>query len=216
MVEGRSGGQLRSIQTQVYPKRLINIILGGFACQQQYEAVCYPVSQADVQLEDGKEMTSLSRDRVLNAVRKMHINLGHASADDMVRILKHHGARPEVLELVRSYQCDLCESRRPPKAVRESAVPRDLAPLRYIGLDVKWLPTWKRDMSIKAVNIVCRATGFQQMYPFRETENSDLLVRLYRHWTRSFGRPKYIKFDASRCNLGQTFWTHWNGTRCTR
>ena len=205
VVEGRSGGQLRSVQTQVYPRRLINIILGGFACQQQYEAVCYPVSQADVQLESGKEMTSVGRDRVLNAVRKMHINLGHASTDDMVRILKHHGARPEVLELVRSYQCDLCESRRPPKAVRESAVPRDLAPLRYIGFDVKWLPTWKRDMSIKAVNIVCRATGFQQMYPFRETENSDLLVRLYRHWTRSFGRPRYIKFDASRCNLGQTF-----------
>lgn len=45
------------------------------------------------------------------------------------------------------------------------------------------------------------------MYPFREGENecSELVARLYRHWTRSYGRPKYCKFDAGRCNLGQTF-----------
>ena len=45
------------------------------------------------------------------------------------------------------------------------------------------------------------------MYPFREGENecSELIARLYRQWTRSYGRPKYVKFDAGRCNLGQTF-----------
>ena len=45
--------------------------------------------------------------------------------------------------------------------------------------------------------------GFSTDVPFRETQNSDLLVRLYRHWTRAFGRPRYIKFDAGRCKVGQ-------------
>ena len=193
VVEGRSGEQLRSIQTQVYPPKLINSILGGFACSEKYESL------------EEKGISKQSRERVHNAVKKMHINLGHASMDDMLRILKHHGARAEVLELVKSFQCDVCEARKQPKAVKESTVPKDLAPLRYIGVDVKWLPTWKKDMQIKALNIVCRASGFQQMYPFRETETSDLLVRLYRSWTRAFGRPRYVKFDASRCNLGQPF-----------
>ena len=129
----------------------------------------------------------------------MHVNLGHAVIEDMTRILKHHGARSEVLEIVKSFQCDLCDARKMPKAVKDSTVPRDLAPLRYIGLDVKWSPTWKKDMQITALN------SFQQMFPFRETETSDLLVRLYRMWTRAFGRPRYVKFDASRCNLGQPF-----------
>ena len=30
-----------------------------------------------------------------------------------------------------------------------------------------------------------------------------MVARLYRHWTRSYGRPKYVKFDASRCSRGQ-------------
>ena len=125
----------------------------------------------------------------------------------MLRILQHHRARPEVLELVRAFSCDVRKSHCAPKAVKDSAPPRDLAPLRYIGLDVKWLPTWKKDYKIRALNIVCRASGLQQMYPFREGEHecSELIARLYRHWTRSYGRPKYVKFDAGRCNLGQHF-----------
>lgn len=79
----------------------------------------------------------------------MHVNLGHASLDDMLRILRHHGAQPEVLEIVKSFQCDLCDARRQPKAVKDSAACKDLALLRYIGLDVKWLPTWKKDTQTK-------------------------------------------------------------------
>jgi hypothetical protein len=125
----------------------------------------------------------------------------------MLRILQHHQAQPEVLELVKAFSCDICKANSAPKAVKDSTPPKDLAPLRYIGLDVKWLPTWKKDYKIRALNIVCRSSGLQQMYPFREGENecSELIARLYRQWTRSYGRPKYVKFDAGRCNLGQTF-----------
>eukprot|EP00435_Cladocopium_sp_Y103_P051560 s1160_g16.t1 len=203
VVEGSSGGQLRSIQSQVYPKKLVKKILGGFAMQDQVESVCMPLSQATIQ----SPIKSEGRRRVEQAIRKMHINLGNASVADMLRILQHHRAQPEVLELVKAFSCDICQANRAPKAVKDSAPPRDLAPLRYIGLDVKWLPTWKKDYKIKALNVVCRSSGLQQMYPFREGDHecSELIARLYRQWTRSFGRPKYVKFDAGRCNLGQTF-----------
>ena len=78
----------------------------------------------------------------------MHVNLGHASTADMLRILQHHGAQEGVLEHVKSFECDICKSRQAPRAVRDSAPPRDLAPLRYVGIDVKWLPTWKKDYKI--------------------------------------------------------------------
>ena len=172
------------------------------SAHEQQSHWCWAVSQADVQHKTGE---TANRSRVQHALKKLHINLGHASQADMVRILKHHGAQDCVLEQVRAFQCDLCDARRAPKAVKQSSVPRDLAPLRYVGLDVKWLPPWKRDHPIKALNIVCRASGLQHMYPFRETENSDLICRLYRQWTRCYGRPRYIKFDAGRCNLGQPF-----------
>lgn len=202
-VEGSSGGQLRSIQSQVYPKKLIRKILGGFAIGDQVEDFCMPISQATIQTTTNAE----GRRRVEMAIRKLHVNLGHASVSDMLRILQHHRTQPEVLELVKAFSCDVCKANSAPKAVKESTPPKDIAPLRYIGLDVKWLPTWKNDYKIRALNIVCRTSGLQQMYPFREGEQecSELIARLYRQWTRSYGRPKYVKFDAGRCNLGQTF-----------
>ena len=205
VVEGSSGGVMRSIQTQIYPKRLIRKILGGFRMHGVVEDHCCAISQETVQVTG--PLKGEGRRRVETAIRKMHVNLGHASTDDLHRILRHHGASSEVLELVKAFKCDVCEAHKAPKAVKDSAPPRDLAPLRYIGLDVKWLPTWKKDYKIKALNIVCRASGLQQVYPFRENEQecSELIARLYRHWTRSFGRPKFCKFDASRCNLGQPF-----------
>lgn len=143
---------------------------------------------------------------MLDAIRKMHINLGHASQTDMIRILRHAGAQDRVLDLVRQFQCPTCEARVEPKITRNSTVPKDVAPLRYVGLDVKWLPGFKPGERIKALNIVCRSSGLQQMTPFREHESSDIIRRLYRQsWTRPYGRPKWIKFDASRCNLGQPF-----------
>eukprot|EP00435_Cladocopium_sp_Y103_P018859 s2377_g4.t1 len=169
----------------------------------QVDSVCFPISQATIQ----SPMKSEGRRRVELAIKKLHVNLGHCSNADMLRILQHHRAQPEVLEMVKAFSCDICKANSAPKAVKDSAPPRDLAPLRYIGLDVKWLPTWKKDYKIRALNIVCRSSGLQQMYPFREGEQecSELIARLYRQWTRSYGRPKYVKFDAGRCNLGQTF-----------
>ena len=40
--------------------------------------------------------------------------------------------------------------------------------------------------------------------PFFETETSEVLLRQYRQWTRAYGRPRWLKIDASRTNLGET------------
>lgn len=203
-VEGSVKGVMRSIRTQVYPTKLIRIILGAFATHESHVHWCFAVSQASLQEVEPK-LKGEARRKVERALHKLHINLGHASKADMERILRHHHAQEHVLELVRSFECSICQARAAPKAVKDSAPPRDIAPLRYVGMDVKFLPSWKPNEKIKALNIVCRSSGLQQMYPFREQENSDLLCRLYRSWTRAYGRPRYLKFDASRCNLGQVF-----------
>ena len=203
-VEGSSGGMMRTIRTQIYPQRLLKIILGAFAVEESVQSECLAISQATIQ-ETEKTLKGENRRKVELAIRKLHVNLGHASRDDMSRILKHHQAAPEVLELVKGFECSICQARVAPKAVKDSAPPRDMAPLRYIGLDVKQLPSWKKGEKIKALNVCCRMSGLQQMYPFREQENSDLIARLYRLWTKAYGRPRYVKLDAGRCNLGQSF-----------
>ena len=110
----------------MYPKRLIQAILGGFACQEQHESFCGAISQATIQQPLGWKGGNLRK--VKDAIRKTHVNLGHASVEDLTRILRHHGAQAEVLELVRAFSCDICDARRSPKAVKDSSAPKDLAP----------------------------------------------------------------------------------------
>ena len=211
-VEGSSAGVRRSVQSQVYPPKLVNVLLKGF-CQQQCmdtEAVNIILHIQDMTKEEAVLSAQpgpvRTREQTLAALRKMHVNLGHASLADMTRVLRHHGAPSETMQILKGFECDICDARRDPKVARASTVPKDVAPLRYVGLDVKWLPGWKKDQRVKALNIVDRASGLQQMTPFFETENSDLIRRVYRtSWTRPYGRPRWIKFDASRCNLGQPF-----------
>ena len=84
-------------------------------------------------------------------------------------------------------------------------MPQTVAPLRYVAMDVKWLPGWEEDVRIKSVNIVDEASNLQHIYPFFETETSEVLLRQTHQWTRAYGRPRWLKVDASRTNLGETF-----------
>ena len=70
-------------------------------------------------------------------------------------------------------------------------------------MDVKWLPGWEEDTRIKSVNIVDEASNLQHIYPFFETETSEVLPRQYRQWTRAYGRPCWLKVKANRTNLGE-------------
>ena len=90
--------------------------------EESYASWCMPVSQADVQLEDS-EIKGESKRKLLLAIRKSHVNLGHASTADMLRILRHHGAQEQVLEHVKAFECGVCKARQLPKSVKDSATP---------------------------------------------------------------------------------------------
>ena len=90
-----------------------------------------------------------------------------------------------------------------PKIPRGVSVPQTVALLRYVAMGVKWLPGWEEDVRIKSVNIVDEASNLQHIYPLFETETLEVLLRQYRQWTRAYGRPRWLKVDESRTNLGE-------------
>lgn len=45
----------------------------------------------------------ITQNQIRNAVRKLHVNLGHASVRDMIRILKHGNATPEAIMTARGF-----------------------------------------------------------------------------------------------------------------
>ena len=138
------------------------------------------------------------------AIRRMHTNLAHASVPDMRRMLLAARAPQPILDALKRFSCAQCEAMTAPKIPRGVSVPQTVAPLRYVAMDVKWLPGWEEDVRIKSVNIVDEASNLQHIFPFFETGTSEVLLRQYRQWTRAYGRPRWLKVDAIRTNLGET------------
>ena len=102
------------------------------------------------------------------AVRRMHTNLAHASVPDMQRMLMTSRAPQPILDAF-SFSCAQCDAMTAPKVPRGVSVPQTVAPLRYVAMDVKWLPGGEEDVRIKNVNIVDEASNLQHIYPFFET-----------------------------------------------
>ena len=138
------------------------------------------------------------------AIKRVHTNLAHASVPDMRRMLLAARAPQPILDALKRFSCAQCDAMKAPKIPRGVSVPQTVAPLRYVAMDVKWLPGCEEDVHIKSVNIVDEASDLQHICPFFETEKSEALLRQYRQWTRAYGRPRWLKVDASRTNLGET------------
>ena len=138
-----------------------------------------------------------------SVIDKLHRNLGHPPNCDLVRILKNGQASERAIALARQHSCDFCQSQKQPKVPLPANTQRCTEFNQQVGLDVVYLPGWKPNQKIKALNLVDQASGFQQILPFFEAETSQLLCNLYSdNWKRWAGPPKEIILDPAQTNLG--------------
>ena len=100
------------------------------------------------------------------ATRRVHTNLAHASVPDMRLMLMAARASQPILDALARFSCAQCDAMTAPKIPRGVSVPQTVATLRYVAMDVKWLPGWEEDVRIKSVNIVDEASNMQHIYPF--------------------------------------------------
>ena len=138
------------------------------------------------------------------AIRSVHTNLAHASVPDMQRMLLAARAPQPILDALKRFSCAQCDAMTVWKIPRGVSAPQTVAPLRYVAMDVKWLPGWEGDVRIKSVNIVDEASNLQPIFPFFETEMSEVWCDSIVNGHGPYGRPRWLKVDASRTFLGET------------
>ena len=109
---------------------------------------------------------------LLKALDKVHRNLGHPPAHDLVRILKHAQASDRAISLAPKLDCAFCKSQIRPHVPLPAKASRPSTFNQCIGVDVKYLPGWKPNQQIKAVNIVDQSSCYQLMIPIFEHETS--------------------------------------------
>lgn len=137
------------------------------------------------------------------SLRKLHANLGHPSNNHLVRILKHGGASDTAIKAAREFSCDLCRANTKPKISLPAQVHRVSDFNTLVGLDIKYLPGWKVNQRVPALNIVDYASSFQLMVPLPAQETSDVIRQVFQErWVSWAGVPREVIVDPARTNVG--------------
>ena len=122
----------------------------------------------------------------------------------MIPILKHAQARQRPIDLARKHERDFCKAQVRSHVPLPAKSGRPVGFNEVIGMDVKFLPGWRPNQKIKALNIVCQGGSYQMMLPFHEQETSRVLKNLFaEHWARALGPPKEIILEPAQTNLGE-------------
>ena len=99
-----------------------------------------------------------SDEELMRVIDKLHKNLGHPPTQDMIRILKHAQASQRSIDLARKHECDFCKAQVRPHVPLPAKSGRPMGFNAVIGMDVKYLPGWRPNQKVKALNIVCQGT----------------------------------------------------------
>ena len=145
-----------------------------------------------------------SDEELLKVIDKVHRNLGHPPAQDLIRILTHAKASERAIKLVHKHRCSFCQSQVKPHVPLPAKTSRPQEFNQCVGIDVKNLNGWAPNQKIKALNIVDQASCYQLMIPFHERETSEVIRREFaNNWVRIFGAPKEVVLDQAQTNLGE-------------
>ena len=142
-LEGNYKGRNLTAWAETYPNKFARVMADGLAkCLQSQsgpdavEILAQEEDQEEEQLEEEPEerlerpfaegdrqspRQSLNRRqlRVSALVRKLHVNTGHASVEQMLRLANRCQANKDIVDCIRSFQCPICNELKPPPSYRK-------------------------------------------------------------------------------------------------
>eukprot|EP00435_Cladocopium_sp_Y103_P019462 s1915_g4.t1 len=140
--------------------------------------------------------------KIMQAVRKLHCNLGHPSSKDLIRILRHSGATAEAVRAAQSLECEVCRNHVQPASALPAKTSRVTEFNEKIGLDVKYIQGWKENQLVPCISIIDYATSLHVMAPIFKRETAELTKGVLRDsWIAWAGVPKVLEMDPSSSNL---------------
>ena len=198
----RSGTVNRFIKQ--YPPAFMRAVLRTLPGRRD-SAACLVQAGTDIECLAAARVQQLNaekRDEMLQSLKRLHVNLGHPSAANLMRVLKHGGASKEAVELAKELECDVCKAQAAPKSPPPAQTNRATQFNQRIGIDVKYLPGWKPNQKVPAVNIVDFASSFQIVVPLHGRETSETIRKaLLERWVSWAGTPQEIALDPAQTNL---------------
>ena len=136
-----------------------------------------------------------------NAIKKMHHNLGHPTADRLSKHLSSIGMSPEIVAGARDYQCGACAERKPPAKTTPGRPPTDFNDIVSIDV-IEW--KGKEGVTYRVLHALDEATHFHQARRCpRDAKSQEKTFKDM--WIAWAGSPKTLCFDAAGEYMSQNW-----------
>ena len=155
------------------------------------------LDQPVVQVDQGK--SELDRARAL--VRKVHVNTGHSSKEQLQRLAFRCQSSKAIMQAIKEFTCPICEELKRPALHRKAAMPHAETPNQVVAIDFVQveLKRESRDGTVEEVvrnvlTVVDLATDFCQQIVVPREKHA-LSKAFHKVWGRPYGVPKTVFMD---------------------
>eukprot|EP00438_Fugacium_kawagutii_P028282 Skav227626 [mRNA] locus=C9358797:125:8101:- [translate_table: standard] len=222
-LEGNYKGKPLTSYAETYPRKFCRIVSTSIV-QREHLPVesCDILAESVVDLEgedpdpmhesapsDEPELPEEAQ-RLQAMIRKLHVNTGHASVEQMLRLANRCQVAPAVKQAIKEFTCPICEEHKVPVSHRKSAVPHAETPNHIVGIDFVQVELKKDDGEggviedkFNVLTCVHLATDFAQQIVV--PTGKGLSQAFHEVWTRPFGAPKIVYSDPHASTLSADF-----------
>ena len=141
-------------------------------------------------------------------IERIHRNLGHASADLLVKLFRDANVSDEAVSALKHFRCDACDRLKQPPSKRRVAV--NLAETFYdiVSMDVNfWKVTFKESLRVKTtmkvLNIVDAASGMQIAFQIDDQSVETIWKAFSTGWLRWAGSPRCLRVDPHSSQIAR-------------
>jgi len=141
---------------------------------------------------------------VQNALRRLHVNLGHPSNESLTRHLAQAGASGQALLGAKHLQCKVCLRTRPPRQPRPAKAFQARRFNDRVFLDIIFVKNIE-DTTFSYLNILDDASTYQSLATLPDRSEPTVVKVLVDGWLRYFGAPDHLVVDAEGALRGCQF-----------
>lgn len=152
-------------------------------------------AQRDAVAHAGKELTAQRRKAL---IRKLHVNTGHASVEQTLRLAWRCKVSDSLVETIKSFRCPICEELKVPPSRRVPAISHTDRPNEIVGIDCVQVELKRENESglmeeikVNALTCVDLASDFAQQIIIPQGKGQ-MSRAFHNAWGRPYGIPKFL------------------------
>eukprot|EP00435_Cladocopium_sp_Y103_P055859 s19_g18.t1 len=229
-LEGNFRGKNLTAWAEVYPKKFCRIIAEALhrqSCQLPESNMDWseelfaaessqPVDAPDLddppdQSEQPEASEEVSAERAKAIVNKLHVNTGHSSTGQMMRLANRCQASETLKQAIKDFKCPICDELKTPPLHRKATIPHNDRPNQVVGVDYVQVELIREDehgvsqeLKFNVMTCVCLASDFAQQYIVPEGPNA-LSRAFHQCWVRPYGAPESVYMDPHFSTLSKDF-----------